>query len=107
MLFAIQKGLLMAKDKTTESPLSDLPGVGPAIADKLLEAGYADMMSIAVSSPKELSEVAEIGEPTAAKIIQAARKKADVGSFETGVALLERRARVGAITTGSKTFDEL
>jgi len=97
----------MAKDKTSESPLSDLPGVGPAIADKLLEAGYADMMSIAVSSPKELSEVAEIGEPTAAKIIQAARKKADVGSFETGVALLERRARVGAITTGSKTFDEL
>jgi DNA repair protein RadA len=97
----------MGKDKGNESPLNDLPGVGPAIADKLIEAGYADMMSIAVSSPKELSEVAEIGEPTAAKIIQAARKQADIGSFETGTALLERRARIGSITTGSKSFDEL
>jgi DNA repair protein RadA len=97
----------MGKDKTNDSPLNDLPGVGPAIADKLIEAGYADMMSIAVSSPKELAEVAEIGEPTAAKIIQAARKQADVGSFETGTALLERRSRIGSITTGSKTFDEL
>ena len=44
----------MGKDKVNESPLSDLPGVGPAIADKLIEAGYADMMSIAVSSPREL-----------------------------------------------------
>lgn len=97
----------MGKDKENESPLNDLPGVGPAIADKLIEAGYADMMSIAVSSPKELSEVAEIGEPTAAKIIQAARKQADIGSFETGTALLERRAKIGSITTGSKAFDEL
>ena len=97
----------MGKDKQNESPLNDLPGVGPAIADKLIEAGYADMMSIAVSSPKELSEVVEIGEPTAAKIIQAARKQADIGSFETGTALLERRARIGSITTGSKAFDEL
>ncbi len=105
--FSLQKGVLMGKDKVNESPLNDLPGVGPAIADKLIEAGYADMMSIAVSSPKELSEVAEIGEPTAAKIIQAARKQADIGSFETGTALLERRAKIGSITTGSKAFDEL
>jgi DNA repair protein RadA len=97
----------MGKDKVSESPLSDLPGVGPAIADKLTEAGYADMMSIAVSSPRELAEVAEIGEATASKIIQAARKKADIGSFETGTALLERRSRIGHITTGSKCFDEL
>jgi DNA repair protein RadA len=97
----------MGKEKAPASPLSDLPGVGPAIADKLLEAGYSDMMSIAVSSPKELAEVVEIGEPTAAKIIQAARRQADIGSFETGTALLERRSKVGSITTGSKTFDEL
>jgi DNA repair protein RadA len=97
----------MGKDKVNESQLCDLPGVGPTIADKLIEAGYSDMMNIAVSSPKELAEVAEIGEPTAAKIIQAARKKADIGSFETGTALLERRSKIGVITTGSKTFDEL
>lgn len=87
--------------------INSLPGVGPAIAEKLKDNGYSDMMSIAVSSPRELSEVADIGETTAAKIIQAARKSADVGSFETGVALLERRSRVGCISTGSKSFDEL
>jgi len=92
----------MGKDK-----INGLPGVGPAIAEKLTDSGYIDMMSIAVSSPKELSDVADIGETTAAKIIQAARKSADVGSFETGVALLERRSKVGYITTGSKSFDEL
>ncbi len=92
----------MGKDK-----IDDLPGVGSAIAEKLMDSGYIDMMSIAVSSPKELSDVADIGEATAAKIIQAARRSADVGSFETGVALLERRSKVGCITTGSKSFDEL
>ena len=97
----------MGKDKVNESQLCDLPGVGPTIADKLIEAGYSDMMNIAVSSPKELAEVAEIGQPTAAKIIQAARKKADIGGFETGTALLERRSKIGSITSGSKAFDEL
>ena len=92
----------MGKDK-----ISDLPGVGPAIAEKLEDSGYSDMMSIAVSSPKELSDVADIGEATAVKIIQAARKTADIGSFETGTALLERRSKVGYITTGSKSFNDL
>jgi len=92
----------MAKDK-----ISDLPGVGPAIAEKLEDTGYTDMMSIAVSSPKELSDAADIGETTAAKIIQAARRTADIGSFETGASLLERRSKIGYITTGSKNFNEL
>ena len=92
----------MGKDK-----ISDLPGVGPAIAEKLEDSGYSDMMSIAVSSPRELSDVADIGEATAVKIIQAARKTADIGSFETGTALLERRSKVGYITTGSKSFNDL
>ena len=87
--------------------IHDLPGVGPAIADKLLEAGYADIMSIAVLSPRELSDVADIGETTASKIIVAARKSADVGSFETGAALLERRSKIGHITSGSKSLNEL
>ncbi len=90
-----------------DEQIHDLPGVGPAIAEKLQDAGFSDIMSIAVSSPKELSEVADIGEATAAKIIQAARKQADVGKFETGVELLERRSRVGYVTTQAKNFDEL
>jgi len=91
----------------TNDKISDLPGVGPAIAEKLEDSGYTDMMSIAVSSPKELSDVADIGETTAAKIIQAARKTADVGSFETGAVLLERRSKIGYISTSSNNFNEL
>jgi DNA repair protein RadA len=95
----------MGKDKN--DIIDNLPGVGPATAEKLREAGYTDIMSIAVASPKELSDAAEIGDATAAKIIQKARKEADVGKFETGNALLEKRAKVGHLTSGSKTFDEL
>jgi DNA repair protein RadA len=91
----------------SEETISDLPGVGPAIAEKLQDSGYSEIMSIAVASPKELCEVADIGEATAAKIIIAARKQADVGRFETGAELLERRARIGYITTGAKNFNEL
>lgn len=95
----------MADDKNED--ISALPGVGPATADKLKESGYTDVMSIAVASPKELSEAAEIGESTAAKIIQNARKMADVGQFETGAALMEKRSKVGHLTSGSKTLNEL
>jgi len=95
----------MSKDKN--DMIDNLPGVGPATAEKLRDSGYTDIMSIAVASPKELSDAAEIGDSTAAKIIQKARKEADVGKFETGSALLEKRAKVGQLTSGSKIFDEL
>ncbi|HDP97493.1 MAG TPA: DNA repair and recombination protein RadA [Euryarchaeota archaeon] len=84
-----------------------LPGVGPAIADKLKEAGYSDLMSIAVESPSKLSEVAEIGESTAAKIIASAKEAADVGKFESGDVVLERRRLIGKLTSGSKALDDL
>jgi DNA repair protein RadA len=87
--------------------IDQLPGVGPATAEKLRDAGYTDIMSIAVASPKELSDAAEVGESSGAKIIQGARKLADVGKFETGSTLLEKRSKIGRITSGSKLFDEL
>ncbi len=96
----------MGKETETYS-IEDLPGVGPATSEKLKEAGFTDIMSIAVASPKELTDAAEIGESTGAKMILEARKLANIGKFETGNVLLERRAKVGRISTGSKTFDEL
>ncbi len=87
--------------------LEDLPGVGPAIAEKLREAGFTTIEAVAVASPQELSAVAEIGESTAAKIITAARKLANMGGFESGEKLLERRQSIGKITTGSKALDSL
>ena len=87
--------------------LEDLPGVGPATAEKLREAGFGTVEAIAVASPGELVTAAEVGEATAAKIIAGARQAADVGGFETGDQILERRKLVGKITTGSKSFNEL
>jgi len=96
----------MVKEDNIDS-IEKLPGVGPAIAEKLRDSGYIDPLSIAVASPSELADAAEIGENTASKIIANARKLADIGGFETGGALLEKRAQVGRISSGSKTLDEL
>ncbi|MEA3557781.1 MAG: DNA repair and recombination protein RadA [Candidatus Thermoplasmatota archaeon] len=93
----------MDEEKTVE----DLPGVGPATAEKLKESGFDDLMSIAVSSPSSLVEAAEIGEATAVKIIAAAKKLADVGGFLTGDVIMEKRMAVSKLTTGSRALDEL
>ncbi|MCK5254187.1 MAG: DNA repair and recombination protein RadA, partial [Thermoplasmata archaeon] len=47
--------------------IENLPGVGPATAEKLIEAGFTDLMNIAVSSPQSLAEMADIGVNTAVK----------------------------------------
>ena len=60
------------------------PELGEATAEKLRENGYDDILSLAVASPKALSELAGIGEGAAVKIIASARKFADVGNFESG-----------------------
>jgi len=88
------------------SRIEDLPGVGPATAEKLYAAGYTTLESIAVASPMELSEVAGIGETQALKIINAAREALEMG-WMTAEELLERRKEVGRITTMSKNLDAL
>ncbi len=91
----------------SEIALEELPGVGPATAEKLKEAGFNTIEAVAVASPSELATTAEIGESTAAKIINAARQAADIGGFETGDLVLERRKLVGKLTTGCAEFDEM
>lgn len=87
--------------------IEDIDGVGEKTAEKLREAGLTDMMELAVLSPSELVELTEIKESTAAKIINHARKKADVGKFVTGDVILERRKSVGKLTSGSEQLNEL
>ena len=87
--------------------IDELPGVGPATAEKLREAGINDLMALAVASPMTLADIAEIGTNVAQKIIQAAREAVDVGGFETGDVILERRKSVAKLTTGTKALDEL
>ena len=90
-----------------ELTVDDLPGVGPATAEKLRDAGYDDLLAIAVMSPSALADSAELGEAVAAKIINGAKKMANIGGFVSGGCLLERRSRVLKLTTGSVALDEL
>jgi DNA repair protein RadA len=95
------------KLKEGEEPkLTDLPGIGPAVAAKLEAAGIFDLMSLAVLSPVSLANTAGVGEGVARKAIQAARKMLDLG-FVDGMEFAERRATVSYITTGSKELDNL
>jgi len=87
--------------------LENLSGVGPATAEKLKENGFDDFQGIAVASPGELSNTADIGESSAADIIQAAREAADIGGFESGATVLERREQIGKLTWGVDEVDEL
>ncbi|WP_135603962.1 DNA repair and recombination protein RadA [Methanococcoides sp. NM1] len=91
----------------SEVLLEDLDHVGPATAQKLKDAGFTTVEAIAVASPAELANSAEIGESTAAKIINAARQAADIGGFETGDLVLERRKLVGKLSTGCEEFNEM
>ena len=86
--------------------LEELPGVGPATAAKLKEAGYAALETLAVASPKELSTAVDIGESTAQKIVQAAREQLEIG-YSTALEFYEVRKNVGRMTTGSEQLDAL
>lgn len=101
----------MCRENTVTSmagdDLEELPGVGPATAEKLHDAGFDSYQGIAVASPGELSNTADIGESTASDIIQAARQEADIGGFETGSAVLERREKIGKLSWMIDEVDEL
>lgn len=86
--------------------ITDLPGIGPASAEKLLAGGYDSLEAIAVASPSELVAVAGLGEGTAIKAIKAARDSLEMG-FETAEKILDRRKLIARLTTGSAELDDL
>ncbi|QLC33334.1 DNA repair and recombination protein RadA [Halarchaeum sp. CBA1220] len=90
-----------------QEDLEELSGVGPATAEKLHDAGYDSFQSIAVASPGELSNTGDVGESSANDIIQSAREQADIGGFESGAAVLERREQIGKLTWGVPEVDDL
>jgi DNA repair protein RadA len=87
--------------------LEDLPGVGPATAEKLRDNGYDSYQGLAVASPGELSNTADVGESSAADIIKAAREAADIGGFETGSDVLQRREQIGKLEWLVPEVDEM
>ncbi len=99
----------MAEEKTQKKVISsveDLPGVGPATAEKLKESGFDTLLSLAVASPSELAEAGGLTEATARKIIKSARDTMNMG-FESGDELLEKRKNLLKMTTNSKALDAL
>lgn len=87
--------------------IEDLPGVGPTTAEKLREAGFLSVESIATASPADLAETAELGESTAKKMIKAARELVELGGFRTGRDVFEQRKEVRKLKTLVPEFDAL
>jgi DNA repair protein RadA len=96
----------MAGKKKEENELLQLPGIGEATAEKLIQNGFDTIEKIAVASPFELAEIAEISVDVAKRAIEAAKKMSPT-YFETAQQVYERRKQIGRITTGSKALDEL
>ncbi len=86
--------------------INDLPGIGPATAEKLTAVGFGTVMAIAVATPGEIVEATGISEAGARKIINAARDNLDMG-FESGDQVMLKRERVLKISTGHKGFDAM
>ncbi|MEK6948188.1 MAG: DNA repair and recombination protein RadA [Nanoarchaeota archaeon] len=100
----------MEEVKTQKKPnvmsVEDLPGVGPATAEKLKESGFDTLLSLAVASPGELVEAGGLTEATARKVIKAARDTMNMG-FESGEEVFEKRKSIMKITTCAKGLDSL
>jgi len=94
------------KEDKKEILLIDLPGVGAATAQKLKDAGYSNLMSIAVASPGELIDAAGITEVIARKMINSARNSLEMG-FESGDDLLKRRSHVIKINMGANALNKI
>ena len=100
----------MAKEKEEKEEkaleLTDLPGIGPAVAAKLESSGIFDLMALAVANPASISDAAGISPAVARKAIVAARDMLQLG-FVDGIEFAKRRENVHYITTGSVNLNNL
>jgi len=85
--------------------IEDLPGVGPATAQKLRELGYHTVESLAMATTREIEAVG-VSDKKAFQVIQAARSSIGI-SFIRADQLLKQRQNVARLTTGSKAIDKL
>ena len=92
-------------EKRKYEHLEDLPGVGPATAQKLQELGFHTVESIGTATAREL-ESAGVSEKRALEVIHAARSSMAL-SFIRADELLQTRQNVLRLTTGSRAMDEL
>ena len=94
-----------ATEKRKYDHLKDLPGIGPATAQRLRELGFHTIESLATATVREL-EPAGIGEKKAMEIIRSARSSISL-SFIRADELLKMRQNISRLTTGSTEVDGL
>lgn len=94
------------EEKVKNDDLSTIDGIGPTTQEKLESAGLGTIMSLAVSSPAEISSVAGISETVARKIIKSARENLKLG-FEIAKEYSKKRDKIKKISTGCTSFDEM
>ncbi|MCW4047100.1 MAG: DNA repair and recombination protein RadA [Candidatus Bathyarchaeota archaeon] len=85
--------------------IEDLPGVGPATAQKLRDLGFHTVESLAMATARELEPIG-VGEKKGFAIIEAARSAIGV-NFIRADELLKMRQNVLRLTTGSKALDKI
>ncbi|MEM0000762.1 MAG: DNA repair and recombination protein RadA [Desulfurococcaceae archaeon] len=86
--------------------IREIPGVNPAIAEKLEAAGYVSAWTIAVAKAEEVAEKTGIPAVTMQKIIENARRLLGI-KFKTAREVKQERLNVRKVTTGSRALDEL
>lgn len=87
--------------------INDLPGVGPATAEKLSQNGFDTLMSIAVAPIGKIVDLTGLSEPKARTIIQAARDSLNVGFTKATDIHTKKTETVFKIPTGSEELDNL
>jgi len=96
---------LAEETKRKYEAIEDIPGIGPATAEKLKELGFHTVESLATATIKELVP-AGIGEKQAGKIISEARNSIAL-TFIRADELMKMRENILRLTTNSKPIDEL
>uniref|UniRef100_A0A7C2BM54 DNA repair and recombination protein RadA n=1 Tax=Thermosphaera aggregans TaxID=54254 RepID=A0A7C2BM54_9CREN len=86
--------------------IRDIPGVNPAIADKLEAAGYSSAWTVVVARVDELAEKTGIPPTVLQKVIENARRALGI-TFKTAREVKLERLNIKKITTGSKSLDDL
>jgi DNA repair protein RadA len=94
------------KEKESKyNTVEDLPGVGPATAERLREMGFTTVESIATAAVSEIM-AAGLSERKAYELIASARESIEL-TWVTAKELAELRTGLGRVTTGSKALDAL
>ncbi len=90
----------------SEYKLTNIRGVGPIIAEKLKEAGFTTVESVAVAPARLIAELLGISEERAVKITQAARELIGI-RFMSAEEYYEKRRKVEYISTGCRALDDM